>query len=163
MVTDNEPDVVDRSTNHKTPLLHQNPPTATPDILHDDVHGCGVLQTLLEHRSICNRLSLIVGYTAAGCLDSRHSAIDLWLSVTNLLANALEELRCPSELKPDVKLEPAFGEGINLNGNHSPIERTAQMLPSAGHATFHARKTALHEIGRRRIGSNREEIVETLL
>ena len=125
MVADNESDVVDGATNDETALLHENPPAPAPDILHDDIHRSRVLQTLLEHRPVLNRLPIGVGDTAAGRLDTRHSAIDLWLPVTDLASDTLEELRRPGKLKPDVNLEPGCRVRISLQGIHSPVERTA--------------------------------------
>ena len=114
MVADNESDVVDSATNDETALLHEDPPAPAPGILHDDVHRSRVLQTLLKHRPVLNRLPVGVGDTAAGRLDTRHSVIDLGTSVTNLPADTLEEMRRPRELKPDVELEPFFGVRVSV-------------------------------------------------
>ena len=163
MVADNESDVVDGATNDETALLHEDPPAPAPGILHDDVHRSRVLQTLLEHRPVLNRLPVGVGDTAAGRLDTPDSAIDLGASVTNLPADTLEEMRRPRELKPDVELEPFFGVRVSVHESRLPIERAAQTIPDTGDTAFDARKTALHEIGRRRIRNRRVRVVETAM
>ena len=160
MVADHESNVVDGPTHDETARLHENPPVRGPDILDDNAPRLSGLETVIAHRPILNRPPVGFGDTAAGCLDTGHGAIDLGASVTNVRADTLEEPRRPSELKPHVTLEQPFG--LRGQENRSPLERAAKTMPNGGDTAFDARKMALHDIGRRRIGNGRIRVVETV-
>ena len=160
MIANHESNVVDGPTHDETALLHENPPARGPDILDDNAPRLSGLETVLAHRPILDRPPVGFGDTTAGCLDTGNSPIDLRATVTNLPADTLEELRRPSELKPDVTLEQPFG--LHGQENRSPLERAAKTMPNSGDTAFDARKMALHDIGRQRIRNRRIRVVETV-